>query len=259
MPRSLHGGRHELGQNFLNNAATIHRIVSLVAGTSGSILEIGAGGGALTAVLHDLGRPLTSLEIDEHRVRALRRRMPGVNIVHADALTHPLDRPVIVGNIPFHLTTPLLRRILAAPAWDCAILLVQWEVARKRAGVGGSTMMTAQCAPWFKFSLQGRVPRDHFTPVPSVDGGILLVERRRPGLLPDSDQQRYSAFVRDIFTGPGGSLHRILAKAAHADHHRALNALRQAGVRPSVLARDLSPVQWVTLWHTLGRRRRRSH
>nr|WP_231980838.1 hypothetical protein [Tessaracoccus coleopterorum] len=38
------------------------------------------------------------------------------------------------------------------------MLLTQWEVARKRCGIGGSTMLTAQTAPWFTFDLHGRVP-----------------------------------------------------------------------------------------------------
>ncbi len=254
MPRSLHGGRHELGQNFLNHRPTLQRIADLVDVTFGPILEIGAGGGALTGFLRALGRPFIALEIDEHRVRALRKKLPGVDVVHADALTHALDASVIVGNIPFHLTTPILRRILAQGEWEHAILLIQWEVARKRAGVGGSTMMTAQSAPWYKFSLEGRVAREHFTPMPSVDGGILHVQRRRRPLLASSDGPGYVSFVRAVFTGPGGSLHRIVARAAHMDQHRALAVMRKTGIRPSALPRDLTPEQWVALWHTAGGR-----
>ncbi|MFT0847742.1 23S ribosomal RNA methyltransferase Erm [Actinomycetaceae bacterium L2_0104] len=254
MPRSLHGGRHELGQNFLHHRPTLERIALLVASTSGSILEIGAGGGALTGALGVLGRPLTAIDIDEHRVRKLRGKFPGVDVVHADAMTYPLDAAVIVGNVPFHLTTPLLRRILSETRWNHAILLVQWEVARKRAGVGGSTMMTAQSAPWYVFHLEGRVGRECFTPMPSVDGGILRIERRRAPLLPPADEPGYASFARAMFTGPGGSLHRILARTARMNQHRALGIVRKAGIRPSALPRDLTPEQWVALWYAAGRK-----
>jgi 23S rRNA (adenine-N6)-dimethyltransferase len=166
--RSVHGGPHELGQNFLVHRPTIRGIVDLVAATEGSILEIGAGDGALTVPLAALGRDLAAIDIDEHRVRTLRRRLPGVRMEHADALRHPLDRPVVVGNVPYHVTTPILRRMLSRRRWRHGILLTQWEVARKRAGVGGSTMMSAQAAPWFEFALHGRVPARHFRPMPSV-------------------------------------------------------------------------------------------
>jgi 23S rRNA (adenine-N6)-dimethyltransferase len=148
LSRSVHGGRHELGQNFLHHSPTIDRIVRLVRETDGPILEIGAGAGALTEHLATLGRDVLAVDIDEHRVRRLRRRLPSVAVVHDDALRTPLDRPVVVGNLPFHLTTPILRRLLADGGWAEAILLTQWEVARKRAGVGGRTMLTAQTVPW---------------------------------------------------------------------------------------------------------------
>lgn len=116
MPRSSHGGRHELGQNFLNHKPTIDRITALIDGTSGSILEIGAGDGALTRALAGLDRPLTAIDIDEHRVRRLRRSVTNVHVERADATRYAFDVPVVVGNIPFHLTTPILRRLLDSPA-----------------------------------------------------------------------------------------------------------------------------------------------
>ncbi|MFT4216705.1 MAG: rRNA adenine N-6-methyltransferase family protein [Micropruina sp.] len=140
MPRSLHGGWHEPGQNFLTHKPSIDTITTLVAGTRGPILELGAGDGALTRPLAESGRPLTAIDLNEHRVRRLARALPGVRVVHADALNYPVKAPVVVGNVPFHLTTPILRRLLNEPRWAHAILVTQWEVARKRAGVGGHTM-----------------------------------------------------------------------------------------------------------------------
>ena len=189
--RSVHGGRHELGQNYLIHQPTIDRITALVAATDGAILEIGAGGGALTTALAGLGRDLTAIDIDERRVAALQRRHPAVRVELADALRHPLDAPVIAGNVPFHLTTPILRRLLQRPAWSDAVLLTQWEVARKRAGVGGGTLLTAQAAPWFAFALHGRVPARAFRPMPSVDGGILSITRRGSPLVPLAERRAY--------------------------------------------------------------------
>lgn len=240
--RSVHGGRHELGQNFLTHPATITKIVDLVARTDGPILEIGAGSGALTVPLARLSRPLRAIDIDEHRVQQLRHRLPDVDVEHADALREPFDRPVIVGNLPFHLTTPILRRLLNAPAWQHAVVLTQWEVARKRAGVGGSTMMTAQAAPWFEFTLHGRVPAHRFSPRPSVDGGILGIRRRQPPLLDPRDRRAYERFVREIFTGRGRGIGGILKS-------RGLRL--PASIPRHALPRDLTTVQWIELWHTM--------
>lgn len=253
MPRSSHGGRHELGQNFLNHRPTIDRITSLVGETLGPILEIGAGDGALTRALADLGRPLSAIDIDEHRVRRLRRTLPKIQVENADVLRHPLDTAVVVGNIPFHITTPILRRLLSVGTWRHAFLLTQWEVARKRAGVGHGTMMTAQTAPWFAFALHGRIPSSHFTPRPNVDGGLLGISRRGSPLLPYAERAAYERFVRAVFTGSGGKLARILQRAARLDADGARRALDSAQISKRSLPRDLDAAQWVALWDATQR------
>ena len=253
MPRSIHGGRHELGQNFLTHRPTLTRISALVGRTSGAILELGCGDGALTRRLAELGRPLTAIDIDEHRVRRLRTALPGVRIEVADATRHPLDAEVIVGNIPFHVTTPILRRLLSRGGWSEAVLLTQWEVARKRAGVGGGTMMTAQSAPWFAFSLEGRVPAWGFSPQPSVDGGVLSITRRGSPLVPASDRRAYEVFVRAMFTGRGSTLPGVVASAVRIPMPRARRAVAAAGATDRALPRDLRPEHWAALWREVSR------
>lgn len=245
-------GRHELGQNFLTHRPTLQRLTALVAETDGPILEIGAGDGALTTCLAALRRPLRAIDIDEHRLPGLRARLPTVDVRHSDALREPLDRPVIVGNIPFHLTTPILRRLLATGAWRHSILLTQWEVARKRAGVGGATMMTAQAAPWFTFELHGRVPARHFRPMPAVDGGILGVRRRPDPLVVPRDRRRYEVFVASIFRSRGNGMRRIL-RSARSSPASTDQALTESGIAYSALPRDLTPQQWADLWRRVSR------
>lgn len=250
--RSTHGGRHELGQNFLHHRPTIERILTLVSRTEGAILEIGAGDGALTVPLSALGRDLLAVEIDEHRVHRLSSSLRRVTVRRADALDVRLDRPVIVSNVPFHITTPVLRRLLSSGNWRDAVLLTQWEVARKRAGVGGRTMMTAQTGPWFTFSLEGRVPAHGFRPRPSVDGGLLTIHRRATPLLPLSERRGYVRFVQAVFTGRGNGLKQVLANAVPGLSTRAAAALlADAGVTNSALPRDLTSTQWTAMWTRL--------
>lgn len=71
------------------------------------------------------------------------------------------------------------------------------EVARKRAAVGGTTLLTASWWPWYEFALAGRVPARAFRPVPSVDGGLLVLRRRAAPLL--EDRGAYQRFVRSAF------------------------------------------------------------
>jgi 23S rRNA (adenine-N6)-dimethyltransferase len=251
--RSVHGGRHELGQNFLIHTPTIDRIIALVAATDGAILEIGAGGGALTSGLAGLGRQLTAIDIDERRIAAIRRAHPGIRAEHADALRHPLDSPVIAGNIPFHLTTPILRRLLQRPGWRDAVLLTQWEVARKRAGIGGGTLLTAQATPWFVFALHGRVPSHAFRPAPSVDGGILSIARRGTPLVPVAQRRDYERFVGDVFTARGRGMAAILATVGRSSRPAARRWLDRARIDGDALPRDLGPQQWADLWRAGNR------
>ncbi|MBG0853323.1 23S ribosomal RNA methyltransferase Erm [Streptomyces spinoverrucosus] len=250
--RTQRPGRHELGQNFLVDPTTIDTFVHLVADTDGPIIEIGTGDGALTLPLQRLGRPLTGVEIDGRRAARLARRVqPPTTIVHADFLRFrlPTAPHVLVGNLPFHQTTGMLRRILHAPGWTEAVLLVQWEVARRRAGVGGATMMTAQWWPWFAFGLAGRVPATAFRPRPGVDGGLLTVSRRERPLLPAHDLKRYQAFVQRAFTGRGRGLAEILAASLpHSSRRDVQNWLRRQRLPAGALPKNLTAEQWAELY-----------
>jgi len=248
MPRSKHGGPHELGQNFLHHKPTLKLIARLVARTSGPILEIGPGDGALTRVLVRLQRPISAIEIDERRVATLRREFPQIRVRCADVLSSRLDAPNIVGNLPFHLTTPILRKLLKAHRWQTAIVMTQWEVAKKRASVGGGTMMTAQAAPWFEFELAGRVPAWGFSPRPAVDGGVLAINRRESPLVRAAERRLYEHFVRKMFTGRGGDLGRILENATGMRRKAARRLVAELDLGVRALPRDIKPDQWVALW-----------
>jgi len=245
---SRHGGRHELGQNFLRHRPSIDLILGLVRETDGPILEIGPGDGALTAGLAELERALRLIELDEHRARRLRRRFPAAEVINADAMSVSLDSALIVGNLPFHLTTPLLRKLLHRARWERAILLTQWEVARKRASVGGGTMLTAQTAPWFDFRLRGRVPARGFAPAPSVDGGVLDVACRERPLVPSLERRDYERFVRRVFTARGRGMAQILRQGVGLPRAATGPALQRASLAGAALPRDVGPEQWAALW-----------
>lgn len=259
-----HVGRHELGQNFLTDPAVAAAIVAAVEATEGPIFEIGPGDGALTWPLERLGRPLTCIEVDPKRAESLAQRSSSSTRIHVADFLHyrlPTSRHVLVGNIPFHVTTPVLRRILAGPGWTEAVLLVQWEVARKRAGVGGSTMMTAQWWPWFDFRLLRRVAADSFSPRPSVDGGLLTISRRRHALVPDLARGRYQRLVKEVFTGKGRGLAQILAALPAGPSARQVTRwMRDHRIPRHALPRDLTERQWASLLHLCDdSRRRRDH
>lgn len=249
MSRHPAGGRHELGQNFLVDRGVIADTVALVAATDGPILEIGPGDGALTLPMGRLGRPITAVELDPRRAKRLAERAgDAVTVVNEDILFHRISgRPgVVVGNVPFHITTATLRWLLAAPHWRTAVVLVQWEVARRRAGIGGATLLTASAWPWFDFRVHSRVSKRAFRPVPTVDGGLLVVERRPVPLV--AERGPYHRFVKEVFTGRGRGLQEILVRSARVPGPVAREWLRANRVPPHALPKDLTADQWASLW-----------
>lgn len=250
--RTQYPGRHELGQNFLTDPAVVAAVVQAVAATPPlPIVEIGAGGGALTLPLQALGRPVTAIEVDRRLAAALAARVgPATTVVAGDFLTHRLPRSphVLVGNLPFHQTTAMLRRVLRAGHWTSAVLLVQWEVARRRAGVGGASMMTAQWWPWYDFALVRRVPAAAFTPRPGVDGGLLTITRRATALVPTSRRGAYQDFVRRVFTGRGRGARQVIASATPAGNRAAVTRWARRHLTDTALPRDLTARQWADLF-----------
>lgn len=99
----------------------------------------------------------------------------------------PSETYRVVSNPPFGLTTPLFASLFDNPAEGPlrADLLIQFEVARKRAAVPPTSLRSAAWAPWWAFQLGPVVPRSAFRPVPRVDTALLTARRRNPAVLPE--------------------------------------------------------------------------
>lgn len=205
MARSGRGERQRtFSQNFLDDRALAEQLASSVTETD-FVLEIGAGRGALTIPLASRGARVLAIERDpvwgrrlEHRLRSL-GLSDRVRIIVADfrSVEPPSEPFRVVANPPFSLSTSLLRKLLDNPTRgpQRADLLLQWEVAQKRAQRPPRNMLSTTWAPWWSFELVRRVPRHAFQPVPAADVGWLAVRRRRQPILPESMAQRFSIFV----------------------------------------------------------------
>jgi 23S rRNA (adenine-N6)-dimethyltransferase len=244
-----YGGRHELGQNFLVDARVLRRVAALVP--PGPVLELGAGDGALTRLLAGGPRTVTAVELDPARAAALRRALGRrVHVEQADMLRFRLDGAHhVVSNVPFAITTPLLRHLLGQHGWGTAVLLLQWEVARKRAAVGGTTLLTASWWPWYEFALAGRVPAAAFRPRPAVDGGLLVVRRREEPLVAERERGAYQALVRAAF---GGDRVVTALRTRVPGIRRWAAAAGRTDARP----RDLTAADWAALYERDTRRTR---
>ncbi len=119
------------GQNFLRNRGAVEKIVAAVEPQPGeTVLEIGPGEGVLTEKLLALGAPFQAIEIDPELAAKLRERFGDV-IVNGDALETPLPEGPFraVGNLPYNVGTPILRRVIADPHFRRGVFMLQKEVA----------------------------------------------------------------------------------------------------------------------------------
>jgi 23S rRNA (adenine-N6)-dimethyltransferase len=200
--------RRAYDQNFLASRALAAQLVrDAKVGRGDLVVEVGAGTGVLTAELERRAGRVRAIELDPVWAQRLRNRFAGSNrveVAEGDVLRVPLPAEPfhVVANVPFNTTTQLLRRLLDDPAVSLtrADLILQWEVARKRAG-RPRTALSASWSPWWRFRLGRRVPRTAFRPQPAVDAGVLVVERRRDALLPPEAHEAYAAFVHGLFSG----------------------------------------------------------
>ena len=121
------------GQNFLRNRGAVERIVAAVEPQPGeTVLEIGPGEGVLSEKLAELGVPVIAIEIDPELATALQSRLGGrVEVRNEDALEAPLPETPFraVGNLPYNVGTPILRRVIADPNCRRAVFMLQKEVA----------------------------------------------------------------------------------------------------------------------------------
>ncbi len=177
------------------------------------VVEIGAGLGNCTFALARAVDEVVAIEADPVLAGQLRQEVErlgatNVRVLGLDALTYRFPRRPfrVFGSLPFGVTTALMSRLFDDPnvALVQADLVVQWDVARKRAAVPPTTLLSTTWAPWWEFCLGQRIPANAFRPVPSVDAAVLRVTRRTPALLPLELAAGYSEFVREEW----GALHR---------------------------------------------------
>lgn len=187
------------------------------------VVEFGAGAGMLTRPLSRKAGRVLAVELDPRWASHLEERFAGdenVEVVRGDALEVELpEEPYrVVANVPFHITTDILHRLLDDPDSSpvSAHLIVQKAVAKKHARDSPTTLKTLEWSPWFEFSAPMRVPSDFFFPAPAVDGGVLAAVRRRRDIVPVRRKERFRGFVRLMFTGSGRTvgerLRRVFTK-----------------------------------------------
>lgn len=193
--------KKRLSQNFLIDRNILKKIVASAGVTKGdAVLEIGAGPGALTEMLLEAGASVVAIEIDRQLIpilSELQQKYPQLKIVEGDVLELPLESLVqerkikVVANLPYHITTPILTRLLPMHTWiDSVTVMVQKEFAQRM-------VAKANTADYSRFTLFVRYYSDPlyqftikpscFYPCPKVHSALVTCTLHPPLLTEDAD------------------------------------------------------------------------
>jgi len=260
-----------LGQNFLLDPS-LHRFLADRAGPTAAdtVVEIGVGLGFLTRELAARAGRVVAVEIDARLHQLAREELadvPAIEWVLGDALSgpgrtlHPAiaaaapppgGRLLVVANLPYSVSGPLLAELLALPALPSrCVLLVQKELAQRVAAPCGHADyggLSALVQAMMVAKLVRDVGPQVFRPRPKVVSAVLELECRRDGPLADVDaagRRSFAVFVRQLFQQRRKVLRTTLAAAASAIGRPAPEL---AAERAAARAEQLAPDELVALW-----------
>jgi len=263
--------RHNLSQNFLADVDVLEGILAEAAPTPGRfVLEIGPGLGFLTGGLLAAGADVTAVELDRGLVAQLRESFTDelateqLRIVEGDALDQDLVRLCpppydVVANLPYHITSPILHRLLGgAPRAERLVLMVQREVAeRVSAAPGEMSYLSVFVQYHAAVRVALRVPPEAFEPAPKVSSAVVVLEPRQELALLPAEEPALWGLVQSGFRERRKMLRNVLARQLHAGDDGATGplvgqvrvdaALTAAGIAGDRRPQTLSVEDWLRL------------
>ena len=251
--------RKKLGQSFLQDLNVMRRIVALAGLSPGeTVVEIGAGLGLMTEELALRAGRVIALEIDPRLLEVLRERFAGnrsVEIVAGDVLAYdfakasPGERIKVVGNVPYHISTPILFHLLSCrDAISTMVLMFQKELADRIMASPGSKdygIPSVITARYGTVTQEGTVPPACFYPAPAVVSSVIrIVTRPRPEVA--VGEALFCRIVRMAFAKRRKTLWNNF-RSPDLSEERLREAFSRAGIDTLRRAETLSGEEFATL------------
>lgn len=261
--------RQKLGQHFLRDSGWRRKIAQTLPLAPGETwIEVGAGHGEMTQSLAGNSRRIIAIDTDaslanrlNERIREKPAEWPGVSVVHGDVLVldlaelaRPADQFRVYGNLPYYITSPILRHLFRWADRIASIhIVIQLEVAARIAARPGGRdygYLSALCQFYAKPEIVLRIPPGAFRPPPRVASALLRMNL--PGeraTLAVDDEERFLAFVQTCFAQKRKTLRNNLRGLAGDDRIR--DALAACKLRPDARAEQLSLREFAALFANL--------
>jgi 16S rRNA (adenine1518-N6/adenine1519-N6)-dimethyltransferase len=258
----------KLGQNFLRDPQAIRRIVAALGDINGrTVVEIGPGKGAITEGLAAQAGRLIAVEMDRELAWNLQERFsaekgfPNVHVQRQDILafdfaaagkvadlgdvagsneTTPL---LVVGNLPYYITSPILLHLAASAAsLDRAVLMVQREVADRVTAKPGSRdygLLSVTLQLFGATEALFTLPPDAFSPPPEVHSTVFRWKFEPKFAALGIEEAPFIRFLKQSFAQKRKTLANTLRAAGHSSE-KVSQAFAETGVSPQIRAEALS-------------------
>jgi 16S rRNA (adenine1518-N6/adenine1519-N6)-dimethyltransferase len=245
-----------LGQNFLLDESALHKVVEAAGVTPQDVvLEIGAGLGSLTRHLACSARSVIAIELDAKLIPLLTQvvaQLPNVKVVEGDILAHDPARLVdqqgylVVANIPYYITSALIRHLLEADLPPSRLVLtLQREVARRIcASPGDLSLLALSVQVYGTPQMVAHIPAGAFYPPPKVDSTILRIDLYDSPLIPASWLDIFFHLIKAGFSQKRKTLRNALSAGLHLPSGSTASMLQEAGIDPMRRAETLTIPEW---------------
>ena len=252
--------RKALGQHFLTDPRILGRIADALSADPGdTVVEIGPGRGALTDILLARTLRVVAIEVDRDLAPMLVERHagnPALTVIAQDVLEVNLAEAagaapfLVVGNVPYNITTPILFHALQRPRAARAVYLVQKEVAERvvaKAGDESYGALTANVQVVAKAEMLFTVPAGAFIPPPKVESAVLRLTPLEQPLIAADEEAPYRLMVQGAFGMRRKQMLRVVRELWSLDPLAAGALLETAGITPTDRPEVLSPDDFARL------------
>ena len=260
--------KKSLGQNWLIDPEAHEKIIATLAPQVGeTILEVGPGTGLLTRHLVNSGANIVAIEKDEVLASQLAKKFPTVKIITGDVLKLDVETLIgnwktengkccykVVGNIPYYLTSHLIRLTLEEwPQPQRIVFLVQKEVAECAVAKPPHTNLLSLSIEYYATAkVVGQVSRSSFDPIPGVDSSILQIEPNLTKPEPDTEKTKKLFQIIHIgFSSKRKQLVNNLSVGLKIDKDEIAKIIKNADLDPQIRPENLSLEQWDKLVHKI--------
>lgn len=186
-------------QNFITSKYNINRIMSHVdLNVNDNIYEIGSGKGHFTLELAKRCNHVTAIEIDSKMCKKTKQRLTNhenFKVINKDILqfTFPKNEPYkIYGNIPYYISTDIVRKIVFGSQATVSYLIVEHGFAKRLLNINRALALLLMTE--VSISILSGIPKEYFHPIPKVNSSLIVL-KRHPSKILYKDRDKYNDFV----------------------------------------------------------------